>query len=148
MTERDLQAIEAIKQLKATYWRAVDTKDRPMLRSVLADDCVVDFRDAMGARNEAQLWRNADSFCTDTMAVTAGVVTVHHGFPPEIVVMASGEAEAIWPFEDLVWVEGSAFPLPFRRFRGWGHYHDRYRRTAAGWRIAHTTISRLRIETE
>ena len=148
MTERDLQAIEAIKQLKACYWRAVDTKDSAMLHSVLAHDCLVDFRDAMGAHNEAQLWRTAERFCADTMAVTAGVVTVHHGFPPEITVTAPDEAEAIWPFEDLVWVEGTASALPFRRFRGWGHYRDRYRKTETGWKIARTTISRLRIETE
>jgi hypothetical protein len=148
LTVQDLVGIEEIKQLKVRYWRAVDTKDFRLLRSVFAENCVVDFRDAMLARDDTKLWHDADKFCEDTGIATRGVITVHHGFPPEITVTSQREAEGVWPFEDLVWVEGNSSPLPFRRFRGWGHYHDCYCKTPAGWKIARTRISRLRIEAE
>lgn len=38
-----LAAIEAIRQLKARYWRGVDDSDGELVRSVLAEDCVLDY---------------------------------------------------------------------------------------------------------
>ena len=40
-----LEAIEAIKLLKARYFRGVDTGDGALVRSVLAEDCVLDYTD-------------------------------------------------------------------------------------------------------
>ncbi len=44
MTETErLAAIEAIRQLKARYWRGVDLGDGELVRSVLAEDCELDY---------------------------------------------------------------------------------------------------------
>ena len=44
MTETErLAAIEAIKQIKARYWRGVDLCDGELVRSVLAEDCELDY---------------------------------------------------------------------------------------------------------
>lgn len=41
-----LLAIEEIKQCKARYWRAIDSKDFDLLRTVFADDIVFDLSDS------------------------------------------------------------------------------------------------------
>ena len=44
MTETErLAAIEAIKQAKAKYWRGVDLGDGDLVKSVLAEDCELDY---------------------------------------------------------------------------------------------------------
>jgi len=145
----ELYAIEAIKQIKARYWRAVDTKDATLLRSVFCDPCLIDFRGSVGGEpTDAQLWHDPNLFCADMIASTIGLVSAHHGFPPEIRVLSDDEATAIWPMEDLLWNEHPSAMLPFRRFHGWGHYHDAYQRTPEGWKIAKTKITRIQIETE
>jgi len=50
--------------------------------------------------------------------------------------------------EDLLWNDNPSAMMPFRRFHGWGHYHDAYRRTPEGWKIATTKITRIQIEGE
>jgi SnoaL-like domain len=148
LTDSDLIGIEEIKQLKARYWRAVDTKDFQLLRTVFAAECVVDFRDAMLERDETKLWRDPDKFCEDTKLATQGVITVHHGFPPEISVTSEQEAEGVWPFEDLVLVSEPTLLLPFKRLQGYGYYRDKYRKTTAGWKIQNIYISRVHMECE
>jgi hypothetical protein len=145
----ELYAIEAIKNVKARYWRAVDTKDAALLRSVFCNPCLIDFRGSVGGEpTDAQMWHDPDRFCADMIASTVGIVSVHHGFPPEITVRSDDEASAIWPMEDLLWNENPSAMIPFRRFHGRGHYHDVYRRTPQGWMIATTKITRIRIEGE
>jgi hypothetical protein len=39
-----LAAIEAIKQVKARYFRGVDTGNGELVRLILAEDCVLDYR--------------------------------------------------------------------------------------------------------
>ena len=52
MTEAvNLAAIEEIRLLKARYLRALDTKDWPLLRSLLTDDMVGDFREMIADHN-------------------------------------------------------------------------------------------------
>lgn len=144
----ELRAIELIKALKARYWRGIDTRDQALLRGVFTDDAVTDFRDSTQSDDDSQLKRDPDAFVDDLFALLKGVVTVHHGHSPEISILSPSEATGIWPMEDWLWVEDEASPLPFRRLHGWGHYHETYRKTAIGWRIASTKLVRIRIETE
>ena len=44
MTETErLAAIEEIRLVKARYWRGVDNQDDELVRSILAEDCVLDY---------------------------------------------------------------------------------------------------------
>lgn len=139
-------ALEDIRALKARYFRGVDTKDAVLLRAVFTDDAITDFRSESPDGGDALLLRDPDAFVRDTLAVLAGTVTVHSAAMPEIVVDSADAAHGRWTMHDRIWVEDSArCPLPFRRLRGWGYYHDRYRRTADGWRIAATRLERLRV---
>ena len=147
-TAEELHAIEQIKALKARYWRGIDIRDKALLRGVFTDDAVTDFRDATDEEDKSHLKRDPDAFVNDLFEILKGVVTTHHGHTPEIAILSPTEATGIWPMEDWLWVEDTASSLPFRRLNGWGHYHDTYRKTAIGWRIASTKLVRIRVETE
>lgn len=141
-----LCAIVEIKQLKARYFRAIDTKDWRLLREQVTDDLVADFRDSAGPADERLLTHGADAFIASVQATLAGVTTVHHGHTPEITLAGAREARAIWAMDDRLWVaEGSN--LPFRWLHGFGHYHDCYRKARGRWLIAATRLSRIRVET-
>jgi hypothetical protein len=70
----------------------------------------------------------------------AGAVTVHHGHTPEITVTSPTTATGIWALHDeIVWPDGT-------QMRGDGHYHEMYVREGGEWRIASSTLTRLRME--
>jgi hypothetical protein len=145
----DLQrliAAEEIKHLKARYWRGVDSKDFAILRGVFADDAQIDFRsDDLTADPDAPL-PDPDSFARHALAMLEGVATIHHGHAPEIEFISDSEALGVWPMEDNLWVQSETSKLPFKHLRGYGHYHDRYVKTALGWLIASTTLKRVHVE--
>ena len=138
-----LVAIEEIRQLKARYWRAVDAKDGKLLRSVFADDAVIDFREDMpeGAASDLP---TPDTFVQIVLSTFEGVDTMHHGHEPEIAIETETTASAVWPMEDNLWVNGESSALPFRQLNGYGRYHDKYIKTAQGWKISYTTLKRAR----
>jgi hypothetical protein len=75
-----------------------------------------------------------------------GTTTVHHGHMPEIELTGPDTARGIWAMEDYVEfpaaADGSRVGL-----RGYGHYHEQYRRDGDGqWRISRIHLSRLRID--
>ena len=146
MTELDrLVTIRAIEELKARYFRTLDTKDWAGYRDVFTSDLVADFRDSAGERNEAMLTHGSEAYVAGLSAMLQHVVTVHHGHMAEIEVHSATEASGIWAMEDKLWVpEGS--PLPFRFMHGYGHYHERYVRLDDGWRISAIRLSRLRVD--
>jgi hypothetical protein len=37
--------------------------------------------------------------------------------------------------------------VTFTQLRGFGIYHDRYRKTPQGWRMSATTLKRIKVET-
>ena len=147
MTELErLLAMEEIKALKARYFRGVDSKDAAVLRAVFTDDAETDFRSESPTRDPALLQRDPDAFVRNTLYVLEGMVTVHCAWMPEIEILSPTEARAQWPMSDKLWNENAAVArLPFQSLQGWGVYHDTYRRTAAGWRIASTRLERRKV---
>lgn len=141
-----LAALEDIRQLKARYFRGVDSKNAELLRSVFTSDAETDFRSESPTRDPALLQRDPDVFVRSTLSLLEGIVSVHAGSMPEITLLSADEAEGSWFMSDKLWVEDPArAKLPFRSLQGWGIYHDRYRRTAAGWRIAATRLERIKV---
>jgi SnoaL-like domain len=131
-----VEDILAIQMVKARYFRAIDTKDWDLLRSVLTEDVEIDVTDDVEG---GQPYTGRDRFVDICAKVLRDATTVHHGHMPEIVLTGPGAATGTWAMEDYVdWGEG-------RAFRGAGHYHERYQRDADGsWRIASLTLTRLR----
>jgi hypothetical protein len=130
--------ISAIQMVKARYFRAIDTKDWELLRSVLTEEVLIDVTDDVPG---SEPYRGRDRFVATCAEVLAGAVTVHHGHMPEVEVTGAGSASGVWAMEDDVdWGDG-------RAFHGYGHYHERYQRDPDGtWRIAALTLKRLRLD--
>jgi hypothetical protein len=82
----------------------------------------------------------ADEFMAFLRETLAEVVTVHHGHMPEIEITSPTTATGVWAMEDMLrWPNGE-------ELHGYGHYHDTYVKTGADWRIASTTLTRLRAD--
>jgi uncharacterized protein (TIGR02246 family) len=130
-----VEDIEAIKRLKARYCRTLDTKDWAAYRGLFTDDVTVDTADSGGG-----VITGADEFLDFLAATLADVVTVHHCHTPEIELTSPDTATGIWAMEDMLrFGDGS-------QLHGFGHYHETYRRAEGGWRIASTTLTRLRMD--
>ena len=141
-----LMAAEEIKQLKARYFRCMDTKDWAGFEQVFATDAVMDMSSEMRDQTtRGGITRGAAQIAAMVRAVVGPVVTVHHGHMPEIDITSPTTASAVWAMEDkLRWPEGSSV----RAMHGYGHYHETYERTDEGWRIKTITLTRLRVDTE
>ena len=124
--------IEAIKQLKARYFRTMDTKAWDEMRKVFTDGVVIDTTEAGGPAITG-----ADDFVAFLRQTLADAVTVHHGHMPEIELTSATTASGVWALQDFIhWPNGV-------RLHGAGHYHETYEKTADGWRIASSRLTRL-----
>ena len=127
--------VEAIKQLKARYFRTMDTKDWAGMRRLFTDDVVMDTTDSGGG-----VVTGADTFMTFLAQTLDQAVTVHHGHMPEITLTSATSATGVWALHDeIVWPDGT-------RMRGDGHYHETYELADGEWRIASSTLTRLRMD--
>jgi uncharacterized protein (TIGR02246 family) len=130
-----LAEIEAIKQLKARYFRTMDTKDWDAMRQVFTDDVVMDTSSSGGG-----VVTGADEFMAFLQSAIGDVVTVHHGHMPEIELTSPTTATGVWAMEDMLrWPDGS-------EMHAYGHYHETYVKVDGAWRIATSTLTRLRTD--
>jgi hypothetical protein len=135
---------EAIRRLKARYFRLIDTKQWDELPDVFTADFAF-YRAAghIGPPPDEPTYASADAFVAAVAAGFAEAVTAHHGHMPEIDLLDATRARGIWAMEDRV-----LHPVdPTLRFRGAGHYRDEYAREGDGrWRIRSSRLSRLWLE--
>ena len=130
-----LVAIEEIRQLKARYFRYVDTKDWAGFAGLFTDDLVIDFEES----TSRPLTR--DQFVASAARHFAGAVSVHHGHVPEIELVDARHARGIWPMFDLVETPPES---PYESHTGWGHYTEEYRKVDGRWLISRTRLSRVK----
>ena len=121
--------IEAIRQLKARYFRTLDQKDWSGYRQVFADDVEIDVTDdaADGRYTGTEIYLPMIESLLDT------ATTVHRGGQAEITVDGD-TASGIWAMDDRIWFPGGATLI------GSGWYEETYRRAADGWLIATITM--------
>ncbi len=131
----ELLEIEALRQLKARYFRLMDEKCWDEWRQVFCDDFSGVFR---GPHPEV-LFHSGDEIVSVMREMLKDAVTVHHGHTPEIQLLSATRATGIWAMMDYV-------QMGEQHFRGYGHYYDQYRREDDGWRILHTELRRLHIQ--
>jgi SnoaL-like domain len=126
--------IEAIKIVKARYFRFIDTKNWPAFRELFLPDARLEFADDAGS------FQTIDAFIDFVEPGLKALVTVHHGHMPEVVLTGPDTAEAVFAMEDRL-----RYPAGHRicSVHGWGHYHDTFRRESDGWRIASVRLERL-----
>jgi len=140
-------AIEEIHQLKARYFRCMDTKDWDGFANVFAPDAVMDMSSEMrdGQTEGEGVTHGAREIAAFVRGAVDAVETVHHGHIPEITLTSPTTATGIWAMEDKLRWPGGA---PIRTLHGYGHYHETYEKTDAGWRIKTIRLNRLRVDVE
>jgi hypothetical protein len=127
--------LEAIRQLKARYFRLMDTKDWDGLAAVFTDDVEIDVTGEGGG-----VTHGVAEYLPFLRSMIEDVTTVHHGHTPEITLTSPTMATGIWALEDQLWWPAGS---PITHLHGFGHYHETYAKTDEGWRIASMTITRL-----
>jgi len=134
MSPEQVADIEAIKQLKARYFRLMDTKRWDEWAGVFTKDARLRWgpSDAEVAEGRDTIVRNVSGFLKDS-------VTCHHGHMPEIELVDDTHATGVWAMFDLV-------DHPDFLLQGFGHYHEDYLKEVGEWRIQSTHLTRLREE--
>lgn len=134
MTPQEFADIEAVKQVKYRYLRALDTKRWDEFADTLADDVVGDYGSSVG--EEHHFTNRVDLVNYMRKSLGPAVITEHRVTHPEITV-SGDDASATWYLQDRVIVSDFNFMLIGAAF-----YHDTYRRTEDGWKISATGYER------
>ena len=139
-TQEDL---EQIRQLKARYFRLMDTKQWDQFETLFTEDVVATYE------GPPRLSKDDDPkvfTCTGRATLASGVKglleqgkSMHQGFMPEIDFTSDTTATGVWSMFDYV-------RLPTCAFKGWGHYHEQYVKEAGEWKIKSIHLTRLHIE--
>ncbi len=145
MSPGQLADIEAIRQLKARYFRLMDQKRWDEMRQVFTADVEVRTPDDTGDDSPI---RGNDAFVDMLVSMIGEVITVHHGHMSEITFDSdNGDvASGVWSMEDHLW-----WPPQCGLGHMWGSgwYEETYRRCEDGeWRIASMYLRRIRVESE
>jgi SnoaL-like domain len=146
-TVERLEAIEEIKQLKARYFRCMDTKDWDGFTTVFAPDARMDVSGELSGdvSDGSGVTTGNREIAAFVRGAIDNVTTVHHGHTPEIDVRSPTSATGVWGMEDhLWWPEGS----PITTMHGYGHYHETYEKQDGRWRITSTTLTRVRTDVQ
>lgn len=134
MTPEDLVEIEAIKQVKYRYLRAVDTRDWDLLATTLTEDATC----AYSSGKLSYDGRPAIiKFLSESMP-EKDMLTSHKVHHPEIELTGPDTADARWGLEDVVIMVSAKLNL-----RGAAYYEDKMRKVDGEWKIAHTGYRRL-----
>lgn len=138
MTPEDLVELEAIKQVKYRYLRAVDTRDWDLLADTLTEDATCAYS---GGKLSYEGRDAIVKFLSESMP-ERDMLTSHKVHHPEIVLTGPDTADARWGLEDVVIILSAGLNL-----RGAAFYEDKMVKVDGEWRIAHTGYRRLYEET-
>jgi len=132
MDQDRFEDYEAIKKLKARYFRFLDTKRWKEFGELFAEDAF--FVDPETGRPTA---RGRQAIVDRVRSVVKEAVTVHCGHMPEIELTSPTTAAAIWAMFDLA-DDGD------RSWKDYGHYEDTYVKIDGQWKIQSSKLTRLR----
>ena len=134
-TLQQLSDLEDIRQLKARYFRCIDTGAESELATLFTDDVAIDLK---GGGYRLQVNGRADMIDFIGSSFNSDVVAMHHGHTPEIAFTGPDEARGTWYLQDrfIDYVRGADTV-------GSSLYHDTYRRTPEGWKIAASEYERV-----
>lgn len=130
---QELFEIEKIKQLKARYFRSLDTNDWDLFGSTLTEDCVARYS---GGKYSFDSRAATVAFMSENMSGDK-FLSMHHGHHPEIEITSDTTATGIWYLQDMVLDLNNNF-----RIYGAGIYDDKYRKVDGQWQISSTGYKR------
>ena len=140
-----LEAIEAIRNVKARYFRLMDTKQWDQLRGVFTSDLKV-------LTPEGKVYtEGGDTYAAALQNSLEHAVSCHQGLAGEVEIDADGPngepyARAIWAMQDIITWDERHPKMGWKSIVGRGHYHETYRREGGEWRIATLTLTRLSLD--
>jgi hypothetical protein len=134
-TLQQLSDLEDIRQLKARYFRCIDTGNHTELETCFTEDVEIDLRGG-GYRLRVQGRTDMVEFIASSFH--SDVIAMHQGHTPEIRFTGPDSAEGTWYLQDRF-----VDPARATDTQGSSLYHDRYVRTAEGWQVAHSEYDRV-----
>lgn len=142
MSPEQLCDIEAIRQLKARYLRYADTRQWEDYARCFTEDVSALYVGVPRAGPDAPsdwAFEGVESLINLQSVAVADMVTIHQAHLPEITLIDATTANGVWAVHDYL-------VMPHCTFRGWGHYHEEYRKVDGGWKISKLRLSRIRVE--
>ena len=146
---QELRIAEAVRLLKARYFRLLDTKDWNGLAQVFCANATFDLRAAAtadpddgspeAAETKDFVLTGRDTIVATIRDSTGDRITVHHGHCHEVWVDSPIEAHGIIAMIDRITNRQTGACV----LEGYGHYHETYRLEDGAWRIWHSRLSRL-----
>jgi len=123
----DLTEIERIKQLKYTYFRAVDTKDWALFRSCFTEDAESRYE------NGTLTWRGLDAIVEGLRPLIGRptLLTQHQGHHPIIELTSPSTAKGSWYLQDICYERRENW-----WFHGTAYYADEYVKREGDWKIS------------
>jgi hypothetical protein len=136
-----LLAIEEIRNLKARYFRLMDTKQWDEFATLFTPDLQV-------IAPNGSLWLSGGAaFAASIKTSLEHSVSCHQGFTAEIEIIDADHAKGIWSMQDVIEWQDRHPREGWKSIVGRGHYHETYRRMDGAWRIATLCLTRLRLDT-
>ena len=139
----NLDEIEAIKQLKARYFRHMDTRNWDEWRKCFTADITASYDGPprLGKRDDPTevSCSGRDNLVAAVSGLLVEARSIHQGYRPEIELTSATTATAIWSMYDFI-------RSPKGTFQGWGHYHEEYVKEESGWKIKKIKLTRLHVE--
>lgn len=132
MAQVRLEDIEAIKQLKARYCRAMDTRDWHALASCYTEDTYIDLTGEEALAGFREPIRGVDAVVASIRDALGAGKCIHVTFLPEITFTSADAAQGIWGLEYSTW-QPPGSPLPI--LHGFAYSHDEYVRVDGHWLI-------------
>lgn len=136
--------LEAIRQLKARYFRLMDTRQWERWGECFTSDVSALYEGAPRARDDLPVdvgIEGRDALVDGVRNLMTGAISVHQGYMLEIELTSATTAHVVLAMFDDV-------RLPTCNFKGWGHYHDDFVKEDGRWKIKKIHLTRLRTEEE
>jgi len=126
---RKLEDIEAIKKLKAKYWRCVDRKLWEELDEVFTEGATADYGPDIKLKGRQAIIQ----FLKSSLGADS-VITSHVGQRPEIELTGESTATGVWWLNDYIVMQ------PNIRRRGYAFYEDEYVKEDGKWKKKSTKV--------